>query len=272
MIDPPRLLLPLAMLVATTVLPAQVTATAAVLTVATPPGTLVIVTMSLEATEPIVGFSLGLTHDASVLTPVGVGPGNAFAGTASNFFPNLAPAGGIGVTVGVLIDGDLVPPFATLSAGVAHSVVEVTYFVANSAPLGPSALEFTDVLGDPPVAMLVVTDDGVNNLVESPIAGSLGAIEITEAAFRRGDCNFDGGVTILDALRCLEMIFLPTSGVDCMDVTDVNDNGFLGVDDAVYLLHYLFTGAVGPPPAPFPNCGTDPTADSILCTEVLGSC
>ena len=253
-------------------LPAQVSATIAVPSVSGTPGTSVVIPVTLVASEPVVAFSFGIAHDDQALTITSVAPGAAIVGSPTNFFPNLAPAGGAGVTMGVLIDPDLVPPFASLTAGVPHLAVELTYFVATDAPLGTNALSFTGALGEPPVPLHVVTDAGIGDLVESPLVGVSGAIGVVETAFRRGDGNDDGGITILDALRVLEMIFLPTGGTTCLDKADVNDNGILGVDDAVYLLQYLFLGVVGPPPPPFPHCGVDPTPDTISCTVVQGAC
>jgi len=44
----------------------------------------------------------------------------------------------------------------------------------------------------------------------------------------------------------------------------VNDDAAINVGDAIYALSTLFTGGA-PPPAPFPACGADPTADGLGC-------
>lgn len=73
-------------------------------------------------------------------------------------------------------------------------------------------------------------------------------------------CGFD---PTSDALSCIStwcMEFVPA----CWDAADVDDSGVFNYDDYATLVNYLFQG--GPaPPAPFPNCGTDPTADSLSC-------
>ena len=50
----------------------------------------------------------------------------------------------------------------------------------------------------------------------------------------------------------------------CVGAADLNDSGGLDVSDAIYGLNYLF--ADGPSPAaPFPDCGPDPTPDTLAC-------
>ena len=45
---------------------------------------------------------------------------------------------------------------------------------------------------------------------------------------------------------------------------DANDDNEVGVPDVVHVLSYLF--ALGPvPPAPFPQCGVDPTPGTLTC-------
>jgi hypothetical protein len=48
----------------------------------------------------------------------------------------------------------------------------------------------------------------------------------------------------------------------------LNDDGVVDVSDAIYLLRFLFIGGDhGPPPAPFPHAGPDPTPDALGCEE-----
>ena len=49
----------------------------------------------------------------------------------------------------------------------------------------------------------------------------------------------------------------------CGDAADINDDGTIGLDDAVALAGFLFQGGA-PPAAPFPERGTDPTGDDEL--------
>ena len=83
--------------------------------------------------------------------------------------------------------------------------------------------------------------------------------------FRRGDTNDDGKADISDAVTTLGFLFLgvPTA-LDCDKSADTNDNGKLDLSDPVALLNHLFLGAPAPP-APFAQCGPDPTEDNLIC-------
>jgi hypothetical protein len=86
--------------------------------------------------------------------------------------------------------------------------------------------------------------------------------------FVRGDSNGDGSRNLADAIRILEVLFIPGSiGLSCSDSADCNDDGSVNLADAVTLLSYLFIP--GAPPISDPSsCGPDPLpADSLLCAE-----
>lgn len=91
----------------------------------------------------------------------------------------------------------------------------------------------------------------------------------TAPTFRRGDCNDDGGRDISDAVTMLAALFPGSGGPavpPCADACDANDDGATDIADPIALLEGLFSG--GPvPPAPFPDCGTDPTADALDCAS-----
>ena len=79
-----------------------------------------------------------------------------------------------------------------------------------------------------------------------------------EAAFVRGDANFDGKVNISDA------IFLGGPAPLCDDAADADDNGRLDITDAIRTLDALFLGTATLP-APYPEEGQDATQDSLRC-------
>jgi len=87
--------------------------------------------------------------------------------------------------------------------------------------------------------------------------------------FVRGDVNHDARFNISDCLDILWHLHIkPVSEIsDCEDAADANDDGKLGLADAIYLLNWLFTGQEGQPSAPFPECGADPTADGLSCKK-----
>lgn len=84
-----------------------------------------------------------------------------------------------------------------------------------------------------------------------------------EQEFIRCDCNRDGAPDIADAIFMLNLLFFGGTPT-CYDACDSNDDGGFDIGDPIHCLTTLFAGGP-PPPAPFPNCGTDPTADSLDC-------
>jgi hypothetical protein len=83
------------------------------------------------------------------------------------------------------------------------------------------------------------------------------------ARFVRGDVVADGDLDIGDPVAILFGLFLGGE-LDCEDAADANDDERLGVDDAVYLLAYLFR-LEAPPADPFGACGEDPVGDALGC-------
>ncbi len=89
--------------------------------------------------------------------------------------------------------------------------------------------------------------------------------------FIRGDSNGDGAIDIADPIGILGTLFQsqPTA---CLDAMDANDDGAVNIADPVNLLDVLFGTAGAVPPAPFPACGDDPTADTLDCVGPVASC
>jgi len=55
--------------------------------------------------------------------------------------------------------------------------------------------------------------------------------------------------------------------VPCVDALDTNDDGETDVSDAPYLGAFLFQQGP-PPPAPYPDCGTDLyDSDELFCVD-----
>ena len=83
--------------------------------------------------------------------------------------------------------------------------------------------------------------------------------------FRRGEVNLQGAIDLADAVYILNWLFLGGPSPDCVKSADVNDSGTTpDLGDSVYLLGFLFLGGP-PPPAPFGDCGEDPTPDEVPC-------
>jgi hypothetical protein len=86
--------------------------------------------------------------------------------------------------------------------------------------------------------------------------------------FIRADSNMDLTVDIADAINTLDYLFGDGPEPGCLDAVDANDDGVTDIADAIYTLGYLF-GGDAQPPAPFPGCGSDPTADRLGCEGAL---
>jgi hypothetical protein len=83
--------------------------------------------------------------------------------------------------------------------------------------------------------------------------------------FIRGDLNGSGTVGASDEIMCVS-----GGPFSCDDAADVNDDGILNLTDCAYLHDYLWSGGP-PPPSPYPDCGLDPTSDTLDCGS-SGAC
>ena len=86
-----------------------------------------------------------------------------------------------------------------------------------------------------------------------------------EPQFRRGDPDGDGLYTIVDVISMLAYLFLGNS-LTCFDAAYSNDDGSFNIADVIYQLSFLYAQGT-PPPAPYPDCGLDETADDLPCAD-----
>ncbi|MCA8958972.1 MAG: DUF1028 domain-containing protein [Planctomycetes bacterium] len=115
-----------------------------------------------------------------------------------------------------------------------------------------------DIADSCAIAAGLVADDNGNGVPDS-----------CEVPFRRGDCNEDGVENIADPIFELAYLFLAGATPTCRSACDLDDDGALGIVDAVYGLSAWLAG--GPrPPAPYPDCGSDPTGDVLDCSQFAG--
>ncbi len=91
---------------------------------------------------------------------------------------------------------------------------------------------------------------------------------VSSPRFSRGDFDGSGTADLTDAILILDWKFRGGSMLEgrpvCEDAGDVNDDGQLDQTDAINLLVYLYLGG-SPPAAPYPEAGSDPTADDLGC-------
>jgi len=90
-------------------------------------------------------------------------------------------------------------------------------------------------------------------------------IPVLEPEIVRGDANANGVIEPLaDGITALNYLFVGGSTVSCLDTLDCNDDASVNLADPIMLLTWGF--AMGSPlPAPFPDCGADPTDDLLSC-------
>lgn len=89
-------------------------------------------------------------------------------------------------------------------------------------------------------------------------------------SFIRGNITTLGDPTVVDLNDGVEipaLLFLGNEGSvpECLEAADVNDNGLVEFSDYTYLVEFRFNDGP-PPPAPFPEAGTDDT-DLTLSDE-----
>lgn len=82
--------------------------------------------------------------------------------------------------------------------------------------------------------------------------------------FIRGDCGGDGFIDISDPIQLLGIIFNGYAAGTCLDACDANDDNNIDLADVVAMLNIALPPGIQPP-APFPNCGWDPSPSSYGC-------
>ncbi|MBN1419864.1 MAG: PKD domain-containing protein, partial [Planctomycetes bacterium] len=106
-------------------------------------------------------------------------------------------------------------------------------------------------------------DSDDENQPFAPLRARLEDLEIISLVqtFRRGDANGDGQFDLGDAIAILNYLF-NDGPMTCIDAADVDDDGRAIIADPIRLVYHIFVQGP-PPPAPYPGCGADPTADGL---------
>lgn len=211
------------------------------------------------------GFSMGLSNDAAVITPIDLVPAGPVAaiggGAGPGFFGDAQFADGWTVGVVYSFIGGVFIQFPAST-----DVVEASYDIVGTRADGETTdLVWTNGLGMPMVANVVVVaggsvqvafDDGVVTFLGGPAA----------LTFLRGDCNNDSIVNIADGIWLLNELFLGGPASACVAACDANGDTMVDSSDATYIFMYRFMGGATPV-APFPACG-----DSILDADLALGC
>ncbi|MFN0060766.1 MAG: hypothetical protein ACKVX7_20110 [Planctomycetota bacterium] len=220
------------------------------------------------------GMSMGLRHPAGLLNVTNVEVDGVLAtidGGGPLFGPDF-------VQINLYADGFTTGVVYSLSGGVffVYSqpgiVFRAVYETDAAALVGDldgeeASLEWANDLGMPPVENLVVGVAGPLSILFQPsVFNSTIVLSPVALSFLRGDSNRDLSFDLADAVATLTALFVfGTPPLACERAADTNDNGTVDVADAVYSLSALFVPGAPLPPAPFPNCGADPTPDALTC-------
>lgn len=90
--------------------------------------------------------------------------------------------------------------------------------------------------------------------------------------FRRGRVNGDAQFNISDCIFILIYKFDGGSEPECLDAADVDNDGMILINDASYIINYLFREG-DDPGEPFQNCGVDTIdVDALTCETVPPEC
>lgn len=144
------------------------------------PGTTVTVSVLLDNSEPVRGYSVGLAHDGAIVTLDTIEQGAALLAANGGagpdfFFEDIAPANGPGGTSGAVLS--FAAPLDDIPVGPGSELVVHTYTVlAGALPGTAAALDFVDTLGDPPLETLV----SVAGITRVPV-GVSGQIDVVTA-------------------------------------------------------------------------------------------
>ncbi len=218
--------------------------------------------------QGIEAFAMALRHPEPYLTAVAVEIAAPLAAANGGAGPELFVAEFL--ADGVFVDVVVTSAGAGFVAETATEAVVVTY---ETVPLVfqfnvfgiDLELEWADDL-PPPAAPNSVEVGGYFIGMLEPVDGLLHFER--RQKLRRGDANEDGALGLADAIATLSYLF--DGGVlDCLDAADSNDSHSVDIADPIHLLAYLFQ--LGDPPAPpFPDCDFDATGNPA-CVD-YGAC
>ena len=229
---------------------------------------------SVGAINDAYGFSMALESEQEFIVPTAAMVGSGLQGLNGGAGPEFFSVNTFssGVTVGVVFS--LMSPVQTLTFSTATDVVEIEYTTNVNGLLGQltpvtTTLDWQNRLGTPPISNTVVYSTAGDTSHVIPINGVV-TLNPVDELFVRGDCTANGTYDIGDPIALLGTLFAGGGALPCEDACDGNDDGALNVADAVYLLLHLFSNGT-PPPAPYPSCSADATADPLDCGN-FGSC
>ena len=194
------------------------------------------------------GFSMGMAHDSAVMECTNVDVVLPFDAdfAEGGIFP-------LGWTLGVVFS---FTGGTTLGFTEPLDVAVADYSTVAGALSGTgtteTALTWSEDLGSPPVANIVVVDGA--SLAPEMVDGSITFQPVFDQPFLRGNCNGNSGVDISDGIWMLQELHLGGPSGTCAEACDANGDSSYDTADAIYVIYYRLLD--GPAPtAPFPDCG-----------------
>ncbi|MHC4805871.1 MAG: dockerin type I repeat-containing protein, partial [Planctomycetota bacterium] len=145
------------------------------------------------------------------------------------------------------------------------------FLVSNSVPY-PGMDTLCDIPDNrcwvPAEYLSLLPSDNLDALIvtmDDPCPKPLSEPTPTGQQFIRGDANQDYQVDMADAVFIMSYLSAGGPSPECMDAADADDSGTVDTSDVTFILNYTLGAA--PPPPPFPDCGPDPTDDSLTCDK-----
>ncbi len=222
------------------------------------PGQSGIVRALLTNEEPVEGYTLTVRFPQDLIELESLAPSGP-AAEAEFVIPQIDNDNGEAL-LGVIIE--MLPPFLLpdIAPGQDQEIALLAFRALPGAPAGTYTVRCDEAPIQEKVTDLVVDSTTV---YPETHPGSITVRDTTAMTFIRGDV--DGSGTIDAADRTALLSYLLSNGAEppCLDAADANDDGGLDVADAFSIVSYLEGG--DPPPPPFPDAGTDPTADNLGC-------
>lgn len=204
------------------------------------------------ATEGLLAWDVVVCSDLETIS-VSLGSDALFGGSEPDFLvQTILP--GEGWFAGVV--GSLMEPLQVVEPGLGLELHTATYQsdLPGVYPLGFCSLESQPGVSLETLVIPLGSAFGeIPTLVDGTITMEEAPVEIF--GFIRGDANQDTQINMIDGVDLLNYLFI--SGAEpgvCLDASDFDASGTLGLEDAVGILLFMFLNGVQPQP-PFPDCG-----------------
>ena len=175
-----------------------------------------------------------------------------------------------GIEQNIYLDGKLVSTVE--NTGEMNINSDPVYIGSNG-----SSRYFNGLVDDVRIYDVALSVEEIEDLAESieidPGPGDPGPGDPEPAVpqFVRGDMDDNGFLNLTDAVFILNFLFLGGATPSCFEACDVDNNGILQLTDGIFMLNFLFLGGEAVP-APRDRCGPDPASppDNFDCESFNG--